>query len=328
MWPIIGHQWAIELLTHGLQTHKLSHAYLFVGPDQIGKRTLGKALAQAILCTEEQAPCGTCRSCQLIERERHPDVQVIVSDGDRIKIEAIREMQHLVSLSPVEGPYRIILIPDFDRATTSAANALLKTLEEPPSTVILILTATNVEALLPTVVSRCQIVPFRLLPTTEIRAALVNRGIDADKARLLSHLAQGRVGWALAAAEDKSQLETRDEIMDSLSALNQGGYTTRFAWAEQLSRKPDRVAGVLEVMTSWWHDILLLSAQSTTPITNIDRQKELSNWASRYSVDAAKGALQAVRETSWKLDHNANLRLALEVLALDLPITSHEWNHT
>ena len=328
MWPIIGHQWAIELLTHGIQTRKLSHAYLFVGPNQVGKRTLGNALSQAILCTEENAPCGTCRSCQLIHRGRHPDVQVVASDGNRIKIEAIREMQHLVALSPVEGPYRIILIPEFDRATTSAANALLKTLEEPPSTVILILTATNVEALLPTIVSRCQIVPLRLVPAAEIRAALISRGIAADRARLLSHLAQGRIGWALDAAQDESQLEKRDKIMDSLSALARGGYTTRFAWAEQLSRKPNRVAGVLEAMTSWWHDILLLSAQSTTPITNIDRQDELHDWASRYPVGAAKGALQAIRETTWKLEHNANLRLALEVLALDLPITSHEWNHT
>lgn len=328
MWPIIGHQWAVELLTHGIQTHKLSHAYLFVGPNQVGKRTLGNALAQAILCTEDQAPCGTCRSCQLIQRGRHPDVQVIASDGDRIKIEAIREMQHLVALSPVEGPYRIILIPDFDRATTSAANALLKTLEEPPSTVILILTATNVEALLPTIVSRCQVVPLRPLPITEIRAALIGRGIDSDKARLLSHLAQGRMGWALMAAKDQSQLERRKEVLDSLSALAQGSYTARFLWAEQLSRKPDRVAVILETMTSWWRDILLLSAQSTVPIANIDRQDELYEWASQYPVDAAKNALQAIRETTWKLEHNANLRLALEVLALDLPITSHEWNHT
>ena len=95
-----------------------------------------------------------------------------------------------------------------------------------------------------------------------------------------------------------------------------------------MSRKPDRVASVLEIMTSWWRDILLLAAQSTTPITNIDRQDELNTWASRYPVEIVKNALQAIRETTWKLEHNTNLRLALEVLALDLPITSHEWNHT
>ena len=204
MWPIIGHQWAIELLDHGIQTHKLSHAYLFVGPNQVGKRTLGKALAQAILCTEDQAPCGTCRSCQLIERGRHPDVQVVASDGDRIKIEAIREMQHLVALSPVEGPYRIILIPDFDRATTSAANALLKTLEEPPSTVVLVLTATNVEALLPTIVSRCQIVPLRLLPGAEIRAALISRGIPGPTILPRYSCCSARPSNPITATERKS----------------------------------------------------------------------------------------------------------------------------
>jgi len=299
---------------------------LLVGPNQVGKRTLGRTLAQAILCTEQQAPCGACRSCQLILRGRHPDVQTISADSERIKIDAIREMQHLVALSPVEGPYRIFLIPRFGRATTSAANALLKTLEEPPSTVILILTATSVDALLPTIVSRCQVVPLRLLPTAQIRAALEERGTAPDKARLLSHLAQGRVGWALAAAEDESKLERRNEIMDSMVALAQGSYTARFSWAERLSRKPDRVDGVLETMASWWRDILLLSAQSTIPITNLDRHNELSEWASHYPVDAAKRALQAIQETRHKLEHNANLRLALEVLALDLPNTSQEWN--
>ena len=113
MWPIVGHEWAIDLLVRSIETRKLGHAYLFVGPGQVGKRTLAKAFAQAILCADADVPCGVCRSCQLVHRERHPDLHVIDPEGDRIKIGAIRTMLRSVPLSPVEGSYRICIISRF-----------------------------------------------------------------------------------------------------------------------------------------------------------------------------------------------------------------------
>ncbi len=319
MWPIAGHEWAVELLARSIQAQKLSHAYLFAGPQQIGKRTLAKSFAQAMLCTEANAPCGTCRSCQLVHRERHPDVYTIAPENDRIKIDAIREMQHSVALSPVEGQRRVCIISRFDRATTSAANALLKTLEEPPPTVVLLLTADRLESLLPTIVSRCQVVMLRPLPRDRILSVLLDQGIEPEQARLLSHLACGRVGWALNAARDERVLEQREQTLQSIAAIAQGSYVERFAWAERLSRKPDLVPSVLETMTSWWRDVLLLAATSATPIANVDQRGELQDWAARYPLETATQALRTICDTAWKLERNANLRLALEVLALDLP---------
>jgi DNA polymerase-3 subunit delta' len=319
MWPVIGHEWAVDLLEHSIRNDRLGHAYLFVGPSQVGKHTLAKATAQAILCTSEEAPCGTCRACHLIAADRHPDVHLIAPEGASIKIEAIREMQHAVSLSAVEGRYRVVIIDAFDRATTSAANALLKTLEEPPGGVILLLVATQPESLLPTIISRCQVLTLRLVPVERVVDALQARGVKAGRARLLGRLSQGRIGWALSAAEDEHVLAERGKALDAVRSLAHASYTERFSWAQSLSKKPERVPAVLEVMASWWRDVLLIASGSVAPIANVDHEDELQEWAIRHDIGAASAALQAIRDTAWRLDHNANLRLSLEVLALDLP---------
>ena len=319
MWPIIGHEWAVELLDRGITTGKLSHAYLFVGPRQVGKHTLARAAAQAILCTGDRPPCGTCRACRLVIAGHHPDVHLIAPDGTSIKIDAIRDMQHAVSLSAVEGPSRVVIIDQFDLATASAANALLKTLEEPPPRVILLLTAARLESLLPTVVSRCQVIALRLLPVERVIDALRARGVEAGRARLLGRLSQGRIGWALAAGQDDQMLAQRERTLDTVRSLRHASHVERFSWAQSLSKKPDQVPYVLDVMASWWRDVLLLAAGSQAPIANVDHEDELQEWAIRHAVSDASAALTAIRQTAWRLEHNANLRLALEVLTLDLP---------
>lgn len=319
MWPVIGHEWAVELLERSIRADKVGHAYLFVGPSQIGKTTLAKVFARALLCQGEDIPCGVCRACRLVQSDRHPDVHLVAPDQDRVKIEDIRDLQRAVSLSPVEGAYRVCIISRFDVATPAAANSLLKTLEEPPGKVILLLTADRIESLLPTIISRCQVLSLRQVSTEQIGSALRTRGVDASQARLLGHLARGRVGWAIEASQNQEVLARRDQLLDELRGLVQGGYAHRFAWAERLSREPDRIEDVLDVLSGWWRDVLVVASGSGIQITNIDREAELSEWAVRYGLAAAQQMLKGIRDTVWKLDRNANQRLALEVLALELP---------
>lgn len=321
MWPVIGHEWAVDLLSRSIET-RLSHAYLLAGPAQVGKRTLAKAFAQALLCTGHDAPCGRCRACRLVQADRHPDVHLIMPGQERIKIETIRELEHALTLSPVEGRYRVCILCRFDQATVPAANALLKTLEEPPPTVTCILTANRAGSLLPTIVSRCQLVPLRPLPAGQIVAALEQRGIDAPRAHLLGHLAQGRVGWALAAAQDRRMLESRKQVLEGVIQAVQGSYSDRFAWAEKLSRNPEQVPTVLHILSSWWRDVLLLAAGSAIPVANVDHEDTLREWAFQYGVEISRAVLRSIRDTAWRLERNANMRLALEVLMLDLPASS------
>lgn len=319
MWPVVGHEWAIELLDRSIRTNKVSHAYLFVGPPQIGKTTLAKSFARALLCQGEDVPCGVCRACRLVQVDRHPDVHLVAPEKDRIKIEAIRDLQHAIALSPVEGVYRVCVISRFDTATPSAANCLLKTLEEPPGKVILVLTADRLESLLPTILSRCQVLSLRQVSTEQIGSALRARGVDDSRAWLLAHLARGRVGWAIGASQDEQVLARRDLLLDELRGLAEEGYAQRFAWAERLSKEPDRVKYVLDVLSGWWRDVLVLASGSNVQITNVDREIELGEWAARYGLAVAQRMLKSIRDTAWQLEHNANQRLALEVLVLELP---------
>ena len=319
MWPVIGHEWAIELLDKSIHANKVSHAYLFVGPSQIGKTTLAKVFTRVLLCQGEDVPCGVCRACRLVQMDRHPDVHLVVPAKDRIKIDEIRDLQRAVALSPVEGVHRVCVISRFDVATPSAANCLLKTLEEPPGRVILVLTADRLESLLPTIVSRCQVLSLRQVPTEQICSALRARGVDDSHAWLLAHLARGRVGWAIDASQDEQVLARRNQLLDELRGLVEGGYAQRFAWAERLSKEPDRVKYVLDVLSGWWRDVLVLASESNVQVTNVDREAELGEWAARYGLAVAQRMLKSIRDTAWKLERNANRRLALEVLVLELP---------
>jgi DNA polymerase-3 subunit delta' len=319
MWPVIGHDWAVELLERCIRTGTTSHAYLIVGPAQVGKTTLAKAFAQALLCQGMAGPCSACRACRLVEADRHPDVRVVSPLGTSIKIEAIRELQQTLSLSPVEGDYRICIIRKMDLATPSAANCLLKTLEEPPLRAILVLTASGVDALLPTIVSRCQVLSLRAVGLERVATVLQERGVERERAFLLASLAQGRVGWAMEASQDERVLARREQVLEELLGLEDATYQARFSWADQLSKNPDQIANVLGVLSSWWHDVLVLASGSGVQVANLDRRSLLQEWAARYSVDSAQKVLRGIRDTRWRLEHNANRRLALEVLVLDLP---------
>jgi DNA polymerase-3 subunit delta' len=140
-----------------------------------------------------------------------------------------------------------------------------------------------------------------------------------EQSHLLGHLARGKIGWAIAASEDRGILADRDQVLRKLTEPGAWRYASRFAWAEQLSRKPAQVGTVLDVLASWWRDVLLVASGSVAQITNVDRASMLRRWADRHGTVAAQKALSDILDTAWRLEHNANLRLALEVLMLELP---------
>jgi len=157
VWQVVGHEWAVELLKRSLTNGRVAHAYLLTGPPQIGKTTLALNFAQALNCQNPEGPCGECLSCRKIAHGTHPDVRVIEGQGGTIKIDQIRALQRQAALSCTEGRWKVFILRQMERATTEAANCLLKTLEEPPAHVILVLTASEADALPPTIVSRCQV---------------------------------------------------------------------------------------------------------------------------------------------------------------------------
>lgn len=320
-WQIIGHEWAITLLRQSLAAGQVSHAYLFSGPPQIGKTTLALSLAQALNCRQQEPPCGQCRSCQKIRKRKHPDVQLIVGEGagGSIKIEQVRTLQREAVLKPYEGDFRVFVLRQADRATAEAADSLLKTLEEPPPHVVLILTASQAEALPPTVLSRCQRLDLRPAAFQVIEHALGERGISPSQAQLVARLSAGRMGWAFQACEDDELLRRRQQDLNQLTRLLSSGRVERLDFAWKTSNDLYSVRPLLDLWIGWWRDLLLLHSQGLDHVVNIDRMDELQALTGQSDLAQVWAAIRALQVASAQLEANVNARLALESLMLQLP---------
>ena len=320
MWQVVGHKWAVDLLKRALAGERVAHAYLLTGPPQIGKRLLALNFAQALNCLDEEKPCGQCLACSKIAHGSHPDVQVIEGERGTLKIDQMRTLRHEAALSPLEGRWKVYIIRQMEQATAEAANCLLKTLEEPPAYVILVLTASEAEALLPTIVSRCQVLNLRALATETVQASLQERWrVDGERAELLARLSGGRLGWAVAASQNNAILDRRERHLDEMMKLMSQERVERLEYAQQLSRNPEAVSELLHLWLSWWRDLLLAAGGSSAGIINIDRENTLRAQAQRYSLGQVRDFIEALRAAVWRLEHNANTRLTLEVLMLSLP---------
>lgn len=326
---MVGQEMALASVKGALAEGRLAHAYIFAGPASVGKATLALKLAQALNCTGAEPPCGECISCRRIEQGLHADTQVIgiEADGDRahkvIRIQQVREIERVVSLRPYEGVRRVVIVDPADGLNEEAQNAFLKTLEEPPDDVIFVLVTTNEGALLDTIRSRCRRVEFATLSAEAIESALRERGTPGDRAALLARLAQGKIGWAIKAVSDPAVLVERDGKFRAMLHILGSGTHERFAQANNLamafSRDRSAVMDMLDLWLEWWRDVLLIQAGCEGQVVNAHLTAELKAIAYEGTLPSTVDVIEAVRSTKTQLARNANARLALEVLLLDLP---------
>lgn len=330
MWNVIGQDKAVNSLKRSLEARRLFHAYLFTGPEHVGKMTLATTLAQALNCSSKDGPCGECSACRRIASGNHPDLHIIRtgstngSQQKEISIEQVREVQHMVSLRPYEGNYRVIIIEGAEYMSEGAANCFLKTLEEPPPFTIFILLTSDASALLPTIISRCQRIDLERMPFHIARQALIEgKGQSPERAELLARLSGGCIGWAISAANDENILDDRAQVMERLVSVARLDISERFAFASELAGEfgSDRasVRTKLALWITWWRDLLLAKSGCNDFITNIDREEEVEQQAGQYETWVIHNMIKSIRETTQRLDQNANPRLALEVLMLQLP---------
>ncbi len=321
-WPVIGHEWAVEMLAGALARGQLSHAYLFTGPEGIGKTTLALAFAQALICQAEDAPCGECDACRRVQGGIHPDVWLVEPQEGLLRVEQVREVTREASRRPLEAPYRIFILTHMEQAHPAAANALLKTLEEPPAHVVLILTAPAEDAILPTLVSRCQVLPLRPVPEeTLVRALVAQHGVAEERALLLARISGGRPGGALRAHTDEAFWHQRDQAFALVAtfAENEGRWV-RLQVAEEQSRwDVDRLLAVLRLLQTIYRDVLLLQEGLSEALHNPDRAEELQTWAQALHPAAVREFLRRLIETQQHVQGNVNTRLALDVLYLHAP---------
>jgi len=313
-WGIIGHRWAVRRLQSAIAHAQLAQSHLFVGPPNIGKATLALATARALLGHD-------ARTRALVEQRRHPDLFWVAppAEGETIKVEQVRELLHGLALAPVEGAYRVAIVDDAHRMTESSKNALLKTLEEPNPAVVIILIAPSSEAMLPTIVSRCQVLNLRPLAIQDVEQAILARGGAPERATLIARLSRGRIGWALRAIEDEAVLASRAAHLDDLRALLAANRTERFAFAERLSQA--EYAQITEVLEDWlllWRDVVR-AAGGINYLVNLDRRAWVAALAEALAPAQTAQVVRDISDTLRYLERNANTRLALDVLMLKLP---------
>lgn len=322
MWQVIGQERIVTYLQKRRQEGRLAHAYLLVGPPQVGKATLALDLARAVNCPQTEAPCGQCLACLRIGQGFHPDVQMVSRQEAKteISIDQIKQVLASTYLHPFEGQHKVFILDGAEYLSTEAANCLLKTLEEPPPGVLFLLLSSREAALPITIVSRCQRIELKPLPREVVVKALIQRWkFSDDKAQLLASLCQGRLGWAL----NPDFLERREDWLHRLEQLVAGDLEKRFAMAAEIVQIWDKgkeaVAEGLDIWELWWRDLLLLKVRAGAGRVNWDR-KELSSQACRWSLSQVKTALRSLAAAREQLMGNANPRLAFEVLMLNLPL--------
>ncbi|PWH18547.1 MAG: hypothetical protein DDG60_00395 [Anaerolineae bacterium] len=323
-WDIFGHDWAVEMLLQHVRQGALRHAYLFTGPAGIGRRSLALRLAQAIQCPTPRAPgvpCRTCRTCQQIEAGQQIDLMITQaeSEGGTLKVEQVREVTKFLALKPYQSSFKIVLFLRFQEANASAQNALLKTLEEAPPYALLMLTADTAEQLLPTIVSRCEVMRLRPVRAAALTEFLTAKGLPSESAQLLGHLSGGRPGYALRLATEENALAFRHEKLDELLELLNASLRTRFAYAERLAKEKDAFRQALLVWLSFWRDVLLRVAGSNAPLTNPDRATDIEWLSEHLTFSQARLLTEQTEQAIERLEKNVNARLLAEVTVMDWP---------
>ncbi len=338
-WGVYGQPLAVAQLRSDLAGGRLAHAYLLSGPEGVGKATLARRLAQALHCEAPPGGAGPCLECAACRRAGDggaPDYEVVAiggpcdeeshrdhaADGStRIRICQARRLARLSSLAPFHQPphhppRRVFVVDAADDLQTEAGHALLKTLEEPPATSLLILLATDPAELLPTIRSRCREIALRPMPRAECAAALAEGlGLGGDEAARLAALARGRYGLAARLHRDPSLVRMREAAAEDLARLAAAGRNERFDYAEKLAggwRRDRRgVLGTLDVWRWRWSEALAVAAGAASANGG-------EPLAAASAAEAAS-ALRATQRARRRLLENTNPQLALEVLMLDLP---------
>ena len=315
---IVGHERAVKILRRALETDRVAHAYLFTGPEGVGKATTARLFAKALLCLDgTDDACGECIACRKFDHGNHPDVIEIAPAGAQMKIDQIREFQSRLAYAPVEGQWRVCILNPASALNVQASNALLKILEEPPEGNVLILLAQNTFSLLPTVVSRCQALPFMPLRFEEIVEFLCERlGWDRIEAEKAASYAEGSIGQALA-LEDSSVAEdsaAMAEFLTDLDDITEAEVLERAGdWPQDRQEAIDKLKTLTRLFRDGVHRRLGVDVKDV-----FDEKGALRQLASEWSLDELISGWKWVSETQDGLDRNWNVLMSLEHLFLRL----------
>ncbi len=317
---ILGHSKPIGLLQRAIKNDRVAHSYLFLGNEGIGKRLVALQFAKTLNCLkgDKVDSCDQCISCKKIDAFLHPDVLVLEPENQTLKVGQVRYMQRDLSFRPYEGKYRICILSSADRMAPHMSNTLLKTLEEPPPNTVLILLANHARLILPTILSRCQLVRFHPLPIPLVAKWLRERhGLDEAGAHLLASLSEGSPGRALE-IEGKIRNIRREELIKGLVGEKSLPAERMQGWVNSLPTKErEDLLLVLEVAKTLLRDMVIVKTLEEEPkIIHTDLLYQIKKITLNWKLSSLLKRMEILHQTTFAIRNNANTELALEAMML------------
>ena len=301
---IKGQNFAKKYLTNSIKSNMVSHAYMFEGPNGIGKNTMARELAAILLEMENLF--------------NSPDYIEIKPDGNSIKIAQIRKLQSDILVKPYKS-YKIYVIDEAQKMTVEAQNALLKTLEEPPKYAIIILITDNKESLLDTIKSRCEIIKFTPIPMQEVASYLTMNGIDSKRASLLANFSRGSMKKAIELSESEDFNLMREEVQKYVETFLNGNLIEIMDIQSSIEKYKDQITNVLDLLINYFRDIMMVKENvDNSMIINLDRLIFVKNMSNKTTYSQLSKIIDIIEETKNKLRSNCNFNISIQVMTLNI----------
>ncbi len=320
---IIGHEMIKDHFQKAIEYHKVSHAYILSGEQGMGRKTLAKAFAMTLLCEKsDKEPCMECHSCKQILSGNHPDVIWVTHEKpNSIGVDDIREqLNDTIQIKPYSSAYKIYLVDEAEKMTVQAQNALLKTIEEPPSYAVILLLTTNPDAFLPTILSRCVQLKLKPLKDVVVKEYLIQSlGVEESQAEIYAAFARGNLGKAIHLAESEDFKRMYDEILHMLKHLKEADISELLDYIHKLREENLDIYSCLDFMQMWYRDVLMY--KTTKDINLLIFKDEFSTIKSMSTVSGYEGLeriLEAIDKARIRLDANVNTELVMELMLLTM----------
>jgi DNA polymerase-3 subunit delta' len=318
---IIGQEKMTQQLQSAILHQRVAHAYIFDGPEGIGKGLTALAFAKALMCKEGKGTaCNLCSSCVKFQHDNHPDFQMIEPEGASIKNKQIEDFQQDILIKPYESNKKVYIMKDAHQMTVSAQNRLLKTLEEPPTYAVIIFITTSGNSFLPTIRSRCQMFKFNRVGQACIEEFLIKKyDMTQADARVYSAFSDGIIGKAIKLKESEAFNILREETIDVIDAVLEKEPLRVFGLVDFFDKHKENIEEVLDFILVWFRDILILKETKTdTFLINLDKKNDLQKHLNRIGYEKISHIIGIIEKTKRDIKANVNFQLAIEILLLNI----------
>lgn len=316
---IVGQDAIKEHLQRAISADKISHAYMILGEKESGKQMIAETFAMAMQCeTKVDEPCQVCRSCKQALNHNHPDIRIVTHEKpNSIGVDEIRaQVNGDIGIKPYQGPKKIYIIPDAEKMTPQAQNAILKTLEEPPQYAVILLLTTSMEALLPTIQSRCVTLTIKPIPDAILQSYLMmNVHIPDYKAKVCSAFARGNLGKAMLLATSESFDELKNEVLHIIKHVKDMEVNQMVQAVKKIKEYKLDVSDYLDICMVWYRDVLLFkAARDVNQLIFKEEIQAIRDDADHRSYEGLEKIMKSIDRANNRLKANVNQELTLELL--------------